>query len=184
MAMDQIMLDLECLDSNASTAAIVSIGAVYFDLEKYELGETFYKEISLKGLQEQLNKGRTLSLPTMQWWMCQSDEARSVFVSNGNTKICPTTMLHEFAGFCSKTANVKVWGNGVDYDNICLRTLYQLYNIACPWSYSHNRCYRTLKNINGHRAALERVGTHHNALADAETQAIHLLAMLEPKKNK
>ncbi len=184
MAMDQIMLDLECLDSYAQTAAIVSVGAVYFDLETYQLGETFYLELSLHGMQEQLNKGRTLSLTTMQWWLGQTEEARKVFWSNEHAKVCPTTMLHQFAGFCSKAPRVKVWGNGVDYDNICLRSLYELYNIKCPWGYSQNRCYRTFKNMHGDRAVLQRVGAHHNALSDAETQALHLISMAEAVNTK
>ena len=189
MAMNNIMLDLECLDSNAQTAAIVSVGAVYFDLEKYKLGEEFYVELPLRSLQDQLNKGRTLSLDTLQWWMYQSDEARSVFyTTNGHPKRETETMLHEFVTFCRKiegpTAKPKVWGNGVDYDNICLRELYRLYNIGCPWNYSDNRCYRTIKNMHGNAAALVRNGTHHNALDDAKTQAIHLMAMLEVVHNK
>ncbi len=40
--MNEIMLDLECLDSSSS-AAIVSIGAVYFDIQGKVTGDTFYK---------------------------------------------------------------------------------------------------------------------------------------------
>ncbi len=39
------MLDLECLNSNTD-AAIISIGAVYFDLGKMQLGPESYVEAS------------------------------------------------------------------------------------------------------------------------------------------
>lgn len=47
--MNNVMCDLECLDS-ASTAAIISIGLVYFDLKKGKLGDELYLELSLPAL--------------------------------------------------------------------------------------------------------------------------------------
>lgn len=177
MAMTNIMIDIEALDSNAATAALVSLGAVYFDLEKGTLGEEFYLEVPIQELQGQLNAGRTLSLDTMQWWMQQSDEARKVFTfNNGKEKVTTVGLLHEFSRFCQKTLpeHPKIWGNGVDYDNILLRGLYKAYSIKCPWKYSNNRCYRTMKKMFSF-VALDREGTHHNGLDDAKTQAKHLL---------
>lgn len=176
MAFDNIMLDLECLDSNAKTAVIVSIGAVYMDLDSGELGDTFYKAVSLKGMQEQLDKGRTLSISTLQWWMQQSDDARSVFWAGAEDRLSTAQILGAFSRFCNGAA---VWGNGVDYDNVALRGLYELYGQNTPWHYAKNRCYRTIKNVHGNRASLRREGTHHNALSDAITQAKHLIEVLK-----
>jgi exodeoxyribonuclease VIII len=50
-----------------------------------------------------------------------------------------------------------------------------------PWRYSSSRCYRTVKNMRKD-IVLERAGTHHNALADAESQAVHLMAILKATK--
>lgn len=178
MTMNNIMLDLECLDSRAQTAIIVSVGAVYFDLETGKLGNEFYHEINLKGLHEQYDVyKRSLSFDTLVWWMQQTDDARKVFWPTEVEKVLPAYMLHEFAKFCQQAEKVKVWGNGVDYDNVCLRSLYEDYNLRCPWHYSNNRCYRTFKSCHGNKAKLIREGVHHNALSDSITQAKHLLAM-------
>lgn len=175
--MRDIMLDLECTDSKR-TAAIVSIGAVYFDIESQTLGASFYREISLEGIKKQLEAGRTLSLETMAWWLEQSDEARVVWQKKGRDKVTITQALQDFKTFCqlSDTENPCVWGNGVDYDNVVLRDCYETFGLRAPWSYGNNRCYRTIKNL--FKKPIERVGDHHNALDDAGTQAIHLIRML------
>lgn len=186
---NQIMVDIEALDSNAETAAVVSIGAVKFDLSTCDLGDTFYIEIADHGLKDQLGRGRTMSLDTMIWWMCQSDGAREALMPPSLVKIptarfnTPAT-LDKFREFVKGAAGV--WGNGVTYDNIALRSLYTTYKQSCPWHWSADRCYRTYKNVHGDRAALQREGTHHNALADAITQAKHLIAMYKAltKKSK
>lgn len=177
------MLDLECTDSKR-TAAIVSIGAVYFDIKRQELGEEFYCEISLKGIKHQLEAGRTLSLDTMVWWFGQSDGARNVWQKNQHIKQGIVAALHEFAKYCAKsTERPRVWGNGVDYDNVVLRDCYEMFNIKAPWHFRNSRCYRTIKNLfNKAHTGLERVGSHHNGLDDAKTQAAHLMKMLKDLK--
>ncbi len=47
-----------------------------------------------------------------------------------------------------------------------------------PWNFWNNRCYRTLKNLHP-KIELVRTGVHHHALADAKTQALHLLEILK-----
>ncbi len=181
--MREIMLDLECTDSKR-TAAIVSIGAVYFDIHKQTLGEEFYVEITLKGIKEQLEAGRTLSLDTMVWWLGQSDGARNVWQKNNHVKQGIVAALHAFAQYCAKsTERPRVWGNGVDYDNVVLRDCYETFNIKTPWHYADNRCYRTMKNLfNKVDTGMERIGAHHNGLDDSKSQALHLMKMLKTVK--
>lgn len=169
----QVMVDIEALDSNAETAALVSLGAVKFDFDTGLLGDTFYAEVSLAGMKQQLARGRTMSLDTMIWWTQQSEDACKVFHPNDIKQDITQVLLEfsQFVGICP------VWGNGVDYDNICLISLYKTFSMKCPLWYSRNRCFRTFKAVFGNRAKLEREGTHHNARDDAITQAKHLLAM-------
>ena len=81
--------------------------------------------------------------------------------------------------------DVELWGNGADFDNTILGSLYDAFGLRKPWSYSRNRCYRTMKNIGiGPRKPQVREGIYHNALDDAITQAIHLqdiFACLKPR---
>lgn len=179
--MTHIMIDLEALDSKR-TAVVVALGAVKFDLKTGALGETFYYEVGKQGMQDQINIGRTTSISTLIWWMQQSDEARKVFGPSLH-KVSTTELLSNFSTYCGIDA--KVWGNGVDYDNVVIRDLYETtyadygddFGLKCPFTYKNNRCYRTFKAMFGHKARLERTGTHHNALDDAITQAEHLIAM-------
>lgn len=178
--MREIMLDLECTDSKR-TAAIVSIGAIYFDIKEQKLGLPFYCEISIQGIKQQLEAGRTLSLDTMVWWLAQSAGARNVWMKNGHEKFEIVTALHHFSKYCKfATERPRVWGNGVDYDNVVLRDCYEMFNIKTPWHFRDNRCYRTIKNLfNKAHTGLEREGSHHNAFDDAKTQAVHLMKMLK-----
>jgi hypothetical protein len=179
--MYNVMLDLEALDSKR-TAIIVSIGAVFFDFEKNEIGDTFYAEINKKSFKQQLEAVRTFSFDTYEWWMGQSDGARNVFLKNNHEKQDIVHALHKFSEFCnSRTSEqrVRIWGNGVDYDNVVLRDTYETFGIGAPWKYGDNRCYRTIKNMFGNRAKLDREGSHHNGLDDAITQAKHLMAMMK-----
>jgi hypothetical protein len=178
--MQEIMLDLECTD-NKRTAAIVSIGAIYFDIEKQTIGLPFYCEISIKGIKRQLEAGRTLSLDTMAWWLAQSDDARNVWQKNGHKKLDIVPALHSFSKYCElATGSPRIWGNGSDYDNVALRDCYETFNIKAPWHTRDNRCYRTIFRLfNKAYIGLERQGVHHNGLDDAKTQAIHLMKMLK-----
>ncbi len=175
-----IMVDLETMDSKRS-AAIISIGAVYFDMKTQKLGEEFYVEISQKGLKHQLDAGRTWSLDTTIWWMSQSDGARNVWQKNDHVKQDIVHALHMFTEFCKDSGEQRprIWGNGVDFDNVILRDTYETFNMGVPWKYGDSRCYRTIKNIFGNKAKLVREGSHHNGLADAITQAKHLMAMMK-----
>jgi hypothetical protein len=67
--------------------------------------------------------------------------------------------------------DLRIWGNGAGFDNVLLRQVYETHGREMPWSFRHDRCFRTLRNMltieEGHY-----LGTAHTALADAENQAI------------
>jgi len=73
--------------------------------------------------------------------------------------------------------NVRVWGNGAAFDNVILASAYRQANITQPWLFWNDRCYRTVKALSP-AVTMQRNGTHHNALDDAESQARHLIDML------
>ncbi len=176
---NNVMCDLECLDSKG-TAAIISIGLVTFDLHQGALGAELYIELSLAALKQQLAKGRTMSLDTICWWAQQSPEARSCWfpeATGGHKKSSNGECLTELNHFFSHIDKPILWGNGATYDNIVLRGYLEAFSARVPFHYSRDYCYRTMKGMFGHKAKLERVGTHHNARDDAKSQALHLVAM-------
>lgn len=155
------MIDIETIATD-SRAIIVSLGAVMFDKDK--IGDTFY---SVFDLDDQLLAGRTKSEATLDWWSKQSKESQAVF----DQKRTPTALaLGKFSKWLGSGCNV--WGNGVDFDNVILRSCYDDFKIKAPWSYSRNRCFRTLKNICAFPAdgIAARAGVYHNALDDAVFQ--------------
>jgi hypothetical protein len=173
-----IMVDIETLDTEQS-AVVLSIGAVAFDPVTGLLGEKFYVEMT-DDLTTQQKLGRTISADTVKWWISQGALAKQVFTEDPkveNNRMPTTHALIEFDRFierCGGGKNIQLWGNGSDFDNVIIGSLYASFQMKKPWSYSKNRCYRTKKAENP-QVPLKREGTHHNALDDAITQALHLI---------
>lgn len=165
MSISNVMLDLETLDTRPG-GVILSIGAVYFD--KYDTYEEFHEIINL---QSSLAAGLIMSPDTQAWWTKRSEEARKTLITAQNNEGKDLVeVLNLFSAFCKK--DVKMWGNGSDFDNMMLGYVYEKLNVPLPWKYYNNRCYRTLKNLRKD-IKLARVGTYHNAVDDARTQAEH-----------
>ena len=171
--MKNIMLDLETMHTIPG-GVILSIGAVYFN--EQGLGKEFYMPISRAHSAE---VGLKESLSTQQWWAKQNAEARKV-IDAAEAADAPT--LHEaldaFTKFVKLDTNVKVWGNGADFDNPLLACAYDAIELKQAWIAWNGRCYRTLKNI-APGPKLVRVGTYHNALDDAKSQALHAIELFK-----
>ena len=160
---NNIMLDLETMGNNPN-AAIVAIGAVRFSFEG--LLDEFYVPVDLSSC---VDAGLVMDASTVLWWMNQSDEARSYITQNG---VPLSRALGEFSDWIGK--NPIVWGCGADFDNVILSNAYHALSLPLPWKFYNNRCYRTLKSLNKH-VKMNRVGTYHNAVDDAKSQALHLI---------
>lgn len=184
--MINIMVDLETLDTGPD-AVVISIGAVAFDPETRKLGNTFYMEMS-EDIDAQQRLGRTISGETLLWWMGQSAESKTVFAKDGSVSpdVRATTyeVLQKFRAFVEAHGADKVmlWGNGANFDNVILRTLYSAFGMEAPWKFYNDRCYRSVKDLAirlGEPDFPTRIGTHHNALDDAITQAVYLQRAIE-----
>lgn len=77
MKYDDVMIDIETM-GKGTYPAIVSIGAVEFDLFGTKYGRTFYKRISLESSQK---AGLVIEAETVLWWLSQSDAARKEITS-------------------------------------------------------------------------------------------------------
>ncbi|WP_222573618.1 3'-5' exonuclease [Methylosinus sp. Sm6] len=166
------MLDLETL-STSPDAAIVAIGAIGFSsdghasLAAYDHAPKIYIPVSPSSAQR---LGGEIDSRTVQWWAQQSDAARAVL--SDPDAIDMAYALQLFSSFIDKFGDVKIWGNGAGFDNVILRRAYERHYCEAPWPPHFDRCYRTLKNLRTD-IAIERVGTLHNALDDAISQARH-----------
>lgn len=172
--MNDVMVDLETLGRRAG-CAILSIGAVEFDASG--LGREFYCVVSRKSQKE----FRILheDPETVKWWSERDPAAQKVILQASHRTATPLQeALTGFKKFLEPSGRqVKIWGNGSDFDNAILICLYETCEMTVPWSFWNNRCYRTLKNLHP-EIKMERVGTYHNALDDAKSQALHAVRML------
>lgn len=174
--MNNLMLDLETL-GRGPTAAIVEIGAVFFDPEAGSLGPTFQRRIHPG---KSVEAGLQMDADTVLWWLRDETGARARLFADDEHVVGLYQALRDFTAYCrTETASpIKVWGNGADFDNVILRSAYDACGYPAPWDFYDNRCYRTLKNL--HRdIEMQRTGTHHSALDDAISQANHALAIFK-----
>jgi DNA polymerase III epsilon subunit-like protein len=157
------MLDLETLSTKVD-AAIVSIGACTFDGNS--IIDKFYANIDPVSCD---TYGRHISASTVVWWMNQRNKTDTF---NGKDSL--PYVLQKFRDWIPNGA--LVWGNGSDFDNAILSNSYEELEIGTPWKYHNNRCYRTIRSI-APEETIVRIGSHHNALDDALSQAMHLIKL-------
>ena len=188
MALPDVMVDLESLATTAD-AVIVSIGAVKFDVSTEEIGdEGFYALVEM----EHQARERRISQQTLQWWMGKDMEAaRSVFDKSLERQHLEEVLEsfqdwfwdHEPSAQRQATLqrNRRIWSNGANFDEPILSHAYTQYGMEIPWSFWNVKCFRTWKDLPGAGLvvkAVQREGTHHNALDDAlhqarQAQAVH-----------
>ena len=167
-----VMLDIETM-SNTPDAAILSIGAVEFDLGEKRLGEEFYTVIDLASA---VASGGEMNASTVIWWMKQTEAARNLF---SQPALPITVALNEFSEWMQKRGDkkdIRVWGNGAAFDNVIMVAAYKRLGLEPPWMFWNDRCYRTIKNLFP-KIKAGRIGVHHHALDDARTQAMHLIEL-------
>jgi len=166
--MNDLSIDIETLGT-ASNAAVLSIGAVFFDRATGEIGKSFYTQIDLAW---SLSSG-AISADTLRWWMGQNADARRVFEPGG---VDAPSACQQFVSFVQGgPAHVIPWGNGATFDVTILETLLARYGFAAPWRFWNIRDMRTLMETaelaGFSRDQIPFQGTAHNALDDAQHQA-------------
>lgn len=166
--MTHVMLDLETF-GNGNNSVIISIGAVKFDPNTLtRVDDSFYVTIDPESC---TRYGLKMDPSAIMWWM-GSDLAkpRQDWLDSKRTDL--GTALEGFAMWFGNES-APVWGNGATFDNVILRNAYTAVGIECPWSFRHDRCYRTFKSL-APGVEVKRVGDYHNAVDDAITQAQHM----------
>lgn len=165
-----VMLDLETWDT-ASTAVIIAIGATAFDPNRSELGESFYVVVDPR---VQIKCGRTISADTMLWWMdAKQDTARADWLRSWSEERTDlVSALYAFEEWYEKFPPLTpVWGNGANFDNVILRSAYKGLQQECPFNGFLDRCFRTLKSIQGAKHVEPINPFPHDALFDSQHQA-------------
>lgn len=162
-----VMGDLETLGTDPG-CPIVSIGLYGFNMDD-DHSESFYVPVKLASC---FDIGLRPNADTICWWMGQSDAARAVFKDPNAVHIA---VALDMVTMWLNSRPLTLWGNSARFDMGILEAAYKACGKDIPWKFWKEGCYRTVKNFP--RAAaikLDRVGTYHNALDDAKSQALHL----------
>ena len=162
-----VMIDLETL-STEPNAAIIAIGAVKFDQAEPANMDRFYCPITVAS---NIERKRHISASTLEWWMSKDQaEPWDMYMRSERQHIA--VALDGFFDWFGPDS-LPTWGNGATFDNVILADAFRQAGLRHPWSYKHDRCYRTVCNM-APSVELKREGMYHNAVDDAQTQAMHL----------
>ncbi len=168
--MKDVMVDLETLGTRAG-CVILSIGACAFRVGAVDEANAFYEVVDERSC---LVAGLKVEAETEAWWAGQSPEAQAVltYARDPGASAKLADVLNDFSRYLSTFGpDVRVWGNGADFDNPILVAAYAAVGLKQPWKPYNGRCHRTLKNLFP-EVGVDRAGlTHHNALDDAIAQA-------------
>lgn len=178
---NHVMVDLETLGTVPGCVGF-SIGACHFYPDLGSIASEFYAVISVE---DSLAHFLAEDEETKEWWDKQSPEARAVLDQAREPSARGLVEVLEEFNLWQKDlgpkSSIRIWGNGADFDNPILRVMYDCAKVK-PYAGGYGgRCYRTLKNLdelfgfNFRFHKMERQGTHHNALDDAKSQAMHLM---------
>lgn len=172
--LNNCMIDTETWGTQ-SRSIITTIGAVIFDPWSNELGAEFHAGIQPESA---MKAGLRIDASTIVWWLGQSQDARSKLIDKLSMAQPLAIVLLEFRDFLTANtpaiANIdmRVWGNGADFDLALIQQAYESLDLPRPWKYNAGRCFRTLKAEFGAPGDFISPTTSHDALADARAQAM------------
>lgn len=165
----ELSIDIEGLGT-AEGSIVLSLGAVAFDLASPSLERPFYVRISII---DSLACGLTHDLDTLEWWRGQTAARRALEKDSETPVLTVVEALEQLRDFVQSVCveRPRVWMKGPSYDGKLLLGAAKKVGVTLPWSYSRERCVRTIcddieepkRNAMGDLA--------HGALSDAVHQA-------------
>ena len=165
------MIDLETMGTEPG-CAILQIGCVLFNDEG--LGPEFDYGVDLDSC---TGAGLHVSGSTLNWWLRQSDGARSALVSPERIDVLPV-VLHYLRDFLLDKGShgMKAWGHGSSFDLAILRAASHACGMQTPWSFVNERDTHTLADF-APTAERPKPELAHRAIDDAKAQAQWVINM-------
>lgn len=160
------MIDIETMGTSHN-AAIVSIGAISFDLVSGHKGDEFYQRIDLSSC---ITAGLKVDAETIYWWFGQSIDAQAELIK---TPLLPIQIaLRRLSAFIAEhPVDVQLWANGSSFDLVILSNAYKATFLGKPWKYNQERDVRTLVSLLPEvKKEIAFKGLRHHALADCRHQ--------------
>lgn len=153
-----IMLDIETLGIE-DDAQVIQISAGAFHLEKLTKNKEdiniFNMVLDLSTLGDKLS----VEQGTLEFWTSSPDNAkvlnRMLRVDNGITeRIMVTRFCQWLENFASEYEEVRLWGNGIIFDNVKIDNLFKKYDIASPIQFYNHRDVRTIVELASYSTGL------------------------------
>lgn len=175
------MVDLET-QGLQNDAVIASMGVVFYNTQSKEIINKFHIIVDIE---DALSKGFTQDESTLDWWSKQSKEARRIFEKDVQEKEA-YPLREVLIAYSRSVRDIKVkygtvyqFGNSSMFDNMKIKTACEKLGVTYPFEHWEDLCYRTIKTMFGKGVTLDRKGTFHNALNDAESQMEHMVRIIE-----
>lgn len=169
-------LDLETMGVTRQTAAIVSIGAVAFNVDG-DMSEPFCVNVDLE---DAMRHGLTVDADTIKWWMRQQLLAReAIFIDPKPLRVA----LNLLSDWVKKTCKDAPCWTHATFDAPVLSNAFAAIGEKQPTHFRKQRDIRTLtdfylKVVSKDLPVVGREGVHHNAADDAVFQAKYISKML------
>lgn len=169
-----LMIDLETLGTE-TRSVILSAGYCVFDPALYDPKDP--KAILNSGhvfldVEAQLYLRRTVSWNTIEWWMGQSEEARSQFFDELR-RYDPSELFVILEALFGQYSFEGVWAHGSTFDITMLQTLAEDLDVKVPWDFRIIRDTRTLF-ATADAGTPHKPTVKHNAMEDAIAQALNV----------
>lgn len=167
------MCDIETMGMSPD-GAIVGIAAAMFDVKSETIGPTFKCAVNLA---TSVAAGLTMKPSTILFWLGQSEEARRSIMWN---TVRLTDALSDFNAWLaehSRPRDLRMYGNSPSFDLVIMRTAYRLTRIECPWHYTNERDFRTVRAMYPavEYDPAEKGSSAHDPLVDVKFQIEHML---------
>lgn len=161
------MIDIETLGTKPG-CVILSISAVWFDINSGETGEEFELYVDIN---DSVEIGLDIEEETFLWWMRQDVEARiNVFGKDGHDL---HNVLETFNQFFRKNQSElpSVWANSPSFDLVILSEAFEICELKKPWEYFQERDVRTLDSLSPkEKKETQFEGVKHNGIDDCKHQ--------------
>jgi len=162
-----LMIDIETA-STRSDALVLSVGICEFHPynASYNRSVATHHRITIT---EQMLQGRHVDQDTCKWWRKQNLKAKNnTWSEDGRRQVAE--LWDYLIDVIEDPKTTRIWANGVDFDLVVLRSLFEDFYLECPWHFKNQRCMRTLRDLPGYKPGPKPENAH-DALADAIYQA-------------
>lgn len=179
-----VMVDLETLGVEDGAQVIqISAGAFHLHRIVQDMDDMiiFDKVMDLSTLGKYL----TLEQGTLGFWLSSSENAQvlnnMLRVDNGVTEEIMVRKFHQWlSDMCSVYDEVRLWGNGIIFDNVKVEALFKKYGLTPPIAFYNHRDVRTIVelasdkvgvSVKAYRERFDEGIEKHNAIHDVLYQA-------------